>query len=269
MSLFKGRWVGVMKAKVLVIIVAVLVSACSNDKKDLGGGGGGGGQPTPTTTLFPPPVGGTTVPPNYTTGATADLTITDMTVFEQYTGRISNSPSEFKINVDLRDVDTSTTNNVYGGTVRISYKELTSSGTYIYPIPGTFVSGTTPTEAKYNKYVTQGMATLFKAFFEDRAGGLILVVDSIDDLGLWNGKVFFKNFQCNRNPGDPECNPVKPKRCWFISIGPYDCAAFKTGSLNGDGSWQIRTEIRTYPEDYTLLGSFREMNSNRALNITP
>lgn len=265
-----------MKTKVLVILIAVFVSACSSDKNDLGGNNPGNPQWTPTTTLFPNPGGGgTTTPPNYTTGATGDLVIPDLRIFEQYTGRIPNSPSEFKINIDLRDVDSSTATAAYGGTVRIYYKELTSSGSYIYPYPGTFVSGNTATEAMYNKFVTQGNATLFKAFFEDMAGGLIIVVDSIDDLGLWSGKVFFKNFQCNRNPGDPPCNPVKPKRCWFISIGPYDCAAFKTGRLITNsssslyGSWEINTSIRTYPEDYTLLGTFQDLDSEKALNITP
>jgi hypothetical protein len=264
-----------MKTKILIILMAVLVAACSNDKKDLGGGNGGTPQWTPTTTLYPAPPSGTTTPPVYVSGASTSLTIPDMRVFEQYTGRIPNSPSEFKIHIDLRDVDPSVSRAVYGGTIHIGYKELTSSGSYIYPTPGTFVSGNTPTEAMYNKFVTQGGATLFKGFFEDVAGGLIIVADSIDDLGIWSGKVFFKNFQCNRGPYDPPCNPVKPKRCWFISIGPYDCASFKTGNLITNpsstlyGSWEIKTDIRTYPEDYTLLGSFQNLDSQKALNITP
>lgn len=265
----KDNWGKGMKTKLMVLALAFTLAACSNDKKDLGGGGGG---PTPTaTTLFPPPPdgGGTTTPPVYSTGATANLTVPDLRILEEYTGRPMNSPSEFKINIDLRDVDPSTSSAAYGGTVRISYKELSSTGTAYYPTPGTFVSGNSASEARYNRFVTQGGATLFKAFFEDRAGAIVVVVDNIDDLGMWGGKVFFRNFYCPRGPNDPPCNPVKPKRCWFISLGPYDCAAFKTGSLNSDGSWQIRPEIRTYPEDYTLLGSFESMESRKALNMGP
>ncbi len=247
---------------ILLLAVVLSTAACSNDKKDLGGD-----NPQSPAGVVPPPVppgGGTPVPPTYPTGGTADFTIVSNTVLQQYTGRVPNGPSNFKVNIDLHNYGSGST-EAYGGSVKISYQEMNSSSQPIY-YQGVFVSGDNATEAKYNKHVTHGLGTWFKGFFEDTMGGVVVVVDQVDDLGLWGGKVFFKNFACGRGPYDPPCNYEKPKRCWFISIGPYDCGAFKTGGLNSDGSWKINTSVRDYPEDYTMLGSFTGMDSTRALN---
>lgn len=275
-------------AYVLLLTLALAMTACS-DKKSASGGGDGGAGPAPAGTLPPPVGGGSPNPPVYTSGATADLTI-DMSVYDEYTGRVANAPSNFKINVDLRKVGTvrvdssgvvvgsgGTVTDVFGGSIKISYQELNSAGSAVY-YQGVFQSGTTTNEAKYNRYVTHSSAQWFKAFFEDAMGGLVIVVDSIDEFGGWNGKVFFKNFECGRNAWEPPCNPTHPKRCWLTSAGPYQCAAFSTGGWSGSGEPRINMSSRQYPdgalyqhdgmtaEGYTLLGTFTGMDSNRALN---
>lgn len=256
-----------MKRSLIALLALVLVtSACSSDKKDMSGG-----NPQNPTGTFPPPPppGGTPIEPTYNSGSTADLTIVSNAVLEQYTGRVPNNPSNFKINVDMTHVS-GTSPKQYGGSVKISYRETNSSGQYVY-YQGHFISGGSTYDTRYNKHITSGSQNgWFKSFFEDLMGGLIIVVDQVnvidEDLTYWSGRVYFKNFQCGRNPWDPPCNWERPKRCWNISIGPYDCAAFKSGGLNGDGSWKINTAIRQYPEGYTLLGTFNNLEKNEALN---
>jgi hypothetical protein len=270
-----------MKKTYILLIALVLMTVSCSEKKS--GSDGGAPGPVPTgTTPPPPPTGSVPTAPTYTSGATADLSI-DMSVYDDYTGRLPNSPSNFKINVDLRAAGTvrvnsgmvvssgGTLQNVYGGSIKISYQEKDSSGNPVY-YQGTFQSGSSTNEARYNRFVTQGSGTWFKAMFEDIMGGLVLVVDSIDEFGRWNGKVYFKNFQCGRNAWDPPCNPERPRRCWLVSAGPYDCTAFKIGGTQHDPYdsnyiiWKVNMSSQEYPEGYTLLGTFSGMDSTKALN---
>lgn len=252
--------------RTLILLMALMLSTVACSKKS---GHNVGPGPSPSGTPPPPGGGGTPIPPVYNTGATADMTI-DMSVFDEYTGRMPNAPSNFKINVDLRDVDT-TSGEAYGGTVKISYQEIDSSGNPIY-YQGTFVSGNTVSEARYNKYVNHQSGQHFKAFFEDLMGGIIIVADSIDEFGDWNGKVYFKNFQCGRGPYDPPCNWERPRRCWLVSMGPYDCADYKVGGTIRDPFdndfiiWNMNMSSRVYPAEYTRLGSFTGLDSDKALN---
>ncbi len=256
-------------AYVLLLTLSLMTVACSEKKS---GGGDGGGTPT---AVVPPPVAGSVTPPApFTSGATATLNI-NMSAYEAYTGRVANNPSDFKVNIDLHSVGTPSaawgagTGTAYAGTIKVTYQELSSSGQPLY-YQGSFTSGSTLSEARYNQYTNSG--NYFKAMFEDSMGGVILVVDSVDEFDHWSGRVFFKNFQCGRTAWDPPCNSKPPRRCWLVSAGPYDCTAFKTGGTKKDPAdnkyiiWNVNTSSRTYPEDYIELGTFGGVDSSKALN---
>lgn len=257
-----------MKTLRMVLIAMVLITvAC--DKKESREIGGPGTSPTPVPAP-PAPSGGTSpTPPVYTSGATADFNM-DLSMYDEYTGRLPNSPSEFKINLDMRDYDTSASGKAYGGTLKISYREIDSSGNPYYKT-ASFTAGGNYSEARYNKYVSQGGAQWFKAYFEDAMGALILVADNTDEFGRMNGKIFFKNHLCGRNVWDPPCNPDRPRRCWLVSEGPYDCASYKTGRRindpieSGYRIWEVIMNRTEYPEGYLLLGTFEGLDGNQAL----
>ncbi|MBK9039787.1 MAG: hypothetical protein IPL83_11600 [Bdellovibrionales bacterium] len=67
------------------------------------------------------------------------------------------------------------------------------------------------------------------------------------------GKVYFKNFGLTYAPHPPT-------RCWFVSLGPYDCRAWKTDR-------SVDTTRSIYPDsDYVELGSFAGMVLDEAFN---
>src|SRR4029079_19613800 len=88
-------------------------------------GGGGSGSPLP----------GDPGTLNWTTGATADLTVSDVSVLQQYTGRPihfpSGTPITLRLNVDLRNVSPDA-QKLYGGAMRIAYSEPDYNGNHVY-----------------------------------------------------------------------------------------------------------------------------------------
>src|SRR5690606_27474375 len=75
----------------------------------------------------------------------------------------------------------------------------------------------------------------YHGFFQDRYGAIIIVIDSLNDLGdgqgptSGNGRIYFKNWENGAIPGQWPWGPLSPTSCWFISAGPYDCRTWKNG----------------------------------------
>lgn len=193
-------------------------------------------------------------------GATATFSLHSLERLMEYTMQARNNPQNVRINVNL----TNKGGNKYGGTVSISY---TDGGQYY---EGYFTSGDSGSDNKYNIWFTKDGKEVYHGFFEDYYGAIVVVVDGLESDGdgqapdKASGRVYFKNFDLAYAP-----NPLygylpgwgNPRTfCWFISIGPYDCRAWKSG--NG-----VDTTRAINPDSgYKLLGSFSGLDVEDAFN---
>lgn len=206
--------------------------------------------------FYPPYVGpGQNPGANLIYGGTAELKFLSAAVYREYAQRyISNLSqlSDVKINLNLNKYS----NEAYGGTVTVRY--VLNGVTY----EGFFTSGDTSDAVKYNIWFTKNNNKVWHGLFEDFLGAIVVVIDGVASLGdglsnddLVSGSIWFKNFE-------PTPAPHPPTYCWFVSLGPYDCRAWKSGTgintkqgpepLSGDG--------------YTKLGTFQDLDVNKAFN---
>ena len=183
-----------------------------------------------------------------------------------------NNPTNIKIGVDLHDYG----NARYGGILKISYTENGQT------VDIRLTTGGSNEEVIHNTWFTWQGKSVFHAFFEDDkpiwadvAGGVILVIDNSNDLGdggsdaLVSGSVYYANFAPASAYGYPP--PQADRRCWFVTLGPYDCRAFLVGDT-------IVSTSALYPESrtqsaggstvapYKKLGTFTNLNMNAAFN---
>lgn len=277
---------------ILFIVLAVAGTGCGSKKSgggstgDVGvnpGGGGTGGVP-PITDPDPslnPDVG----------GATATLTLSSKSALDQYVGWTTNSPSEFKVVVNLKKYATFAKSGGgfdygFGGYVTIQFKDGSANYSDVfssmwnggYPYYNTVRSN--EENHKYNllssDYPGQNGAMAYHGFFEDArvprlvppmygapifGGAVVLVIDSMNDLGdgqgptSANGSVWFKNYFAQYPMG-----PLPYTSCWFITAGPYDCRAWP--SSNG-----VNTKAALNPNNgYVRLGRFTNLNLKAAFN---
>lgn len=193
-------------------------------------------------------------------GGSAPLDIVSVSRLIEYTTEARNNPTNIRINLNL----TKQSSQTYGGTASISYEDY-------YSYEGNFTSGSKTSDNKYNVWLQKDGTTAFHAFFEDGLGAIIVVIDEFQITGgdgegpgdLVNGKVYFKNFDPNDAPPGYTFWPgiyVERNHCWFISLGPNDCRAWK----DGDG---VDTYRAIYPDSgYKLLGTFEGLSLQEAFN---
>ena len=68
-----------------------------------------------------------------------------------------------------------------------------------------------------------------------------------------SGSVWFKNFTLTYAPHPPT-------HCWFVSLGPYDCRAWRA-------EHGVNTTAAVLPDSgYVKLGSFSELSLEEAFN---
>ncbi len=251
---------------VSVALVAALAAGCAKRKSD---------EAPP---VAPPPAdGGPTDrgegfdPSGVGGGANSNIVTfkpTNLSVFSDYVKiHPINTPEKFQLKVDLDDIG----GGRYAGRIEISYYDYGKWWT------GSFESGSGVnqvsyknryvglSEAEFNRWFTWQGKRVFHGFFQDSIGAVILVIDDGIDLGdgggLINvsGSVYYKNFAL---PGtyDP---PASGEKCWFLMIGPYNCATFK----GADGF--VNTFSALYPaasDGYQKLGTFQGLNRLKAFN---
>lgn len=199
---------------------------------------------------------------NWEYGGTTTFKLYSLERLMEYTMQARNNPTNVRINVNL----TNKGGNRYGGTVSISY---TDNGQYY---EGFFTSGDSEGDNKYNIWFEKDGKNVYHGFFEDYYGAIVLVVDEMDAdsegdgqaPSKVSGRVYFKNFDLAYAP-----NPLygylpgfgSPRTfCWFISIGPYDCRAWKDGE-------KVKTTKAINPDSgYKLLGSFEDLDLEDAFN---
>lgn len=225
-----------MRALATVFITAALLltAGCASEKAaplpaDPGTPGGtcrGCTAPTPTDTggTVPDAPTGTGTNPTqtgYDSGATATLEASTSMLAAMFYNSVPNNPTNIRINIDL---------NRTGEEVIISYMDNgqiheAALGT-VHPY-NTSIRG-----SRYNGWTTNGSSPVWKGFFQDGYGAIVVVVDRYLGIGDGNaqmlgGSVWFQNFPEARYPST-QYAPFQgsEKMCWEIVRGPYDCRTF-------------------------------------------
>ena len=84
----------------------------------------------------------------------------------------------------------------------------------------------------YNGWYEQDGKQVYKAFFQDYWGAIVVILDGGASQGdgqapqFLSGAVYFQNFD-RSYPNFQKQGPLK--MCWEIEIGPYDCRTFLVG----------------------------------------
>lgn len=193
-------------------------------------------------------------------GSTAQLNLSggNSTLAQFFYNSVPNNPTNVQINIDLsRQTDS----------VIISYDD---GGQHNDAGLGTVhPSNSSVSDSTYNGWVNQGGQAMWKGFFQDSYGAIVIVIDHVLGTGdgsatLVGGSVFFQNFD-QYYPNNPQQGPLK--MCWQISYGPYDCRTFLVGD-------NIVMTSMVYPDPnnhgpvrnigYRKLGDFGGMSRSAA-----
>ncbi len=243
-----------MKARTLLVLITALtvVHCAKKEGADTSSGS------TPAAQAYYPPVVGVGQNPgaNLIYGGTSPFKFESASVYRDYSKRYIqnlNQLSDVKVNLNLGKIG-----DAYGGTITVQY--VYGGTTY----QGFFTSGDTAEAVKYNIWFTKSGNKVWHGIFEDFLGSIVVVIDGVASLGdglaaedKVTGSVWYKNFEIT-----PYTNVHPPTYCWFVSLGPYDCRAWKSG--NG-----INTKQGPEPlsgDGYTKLGTFDDLDVSKAFN---
>ncbi len=229
------------------------------------------------TGTYIPPANGTSYLPGTTqvgidwnvggTGAVNGVTYNSFYDYLGYQpGMIGNGtalPTDFRINLNLRPYK-NTKYNGYGGVITIGFtdgnggKHEDRFSSLVNPI------GIIHSNEENNKYNTFNAGkTQWQGFFQDPFGAVIVIIDQVIDLGdgggaTYGGEIWVKNMPGAFSAYSPTGTyPLAPTSCWFISLGPGDCRAWKT-----DRAIDI-TKAQTQDPDnnYRKVGRFSGLSS--------
>ena len=200
--------------------------------------------------------GGSTYNP-YATGSTADFNVDVAALRDFFVPRANvMNPIHIDINVNM-----ATTLDP----VIIGYDE-TAGGGWERAL-GTHHPDTGVQDSSLNGWYTINGQTVYKGFFQDRYGAIILIVNGSgtgvgDGLpGAVSGKVYYQNFAY----GNPQQGPLK--MCWQITAGNHDC---RTYLINGaiEMASALAPNVNDHGPDmpigYQYLGSFSNLDRSKA-----
>lgn len=275
-----------------LIAGVVFLSACAKEAaKDSGADGGTGLTPATTTTL---PTGDDTRGDDgdaqrgtdWSSGATASLVVDpwtgNKTMLDYYSSAHPlNNPQDIRISVKLSDHG----GNQFGGQIFISYYDNNQYYTgRFYALNQKVAKGVShghegKNYAVYNKWFSWGGKQVFHGFFQDRSGGIMLIVDQALDNGdgagasELSGEIWLRNFA-----GSQAGQGTIP--CWFIENGPYDCRTFlineetvsTTSALYPTQSLYSSNSNPYYVENapsrnWRRLGKFSGLNKAKAFGL--
>lgn len=216
-----------------------------------------------------------TLPPNFGApgnspgvgGATVAL-VSDSITMQAYAGHPVNNPQSLQININLSNGSgIAGSGGNFAGYVTVSYND--NGIQHSDPLYSGVGSDT-----RYNLWYTDPGTgkQIFHGFFEDEppsypetttAGGVILVLDHNDSFNpgdgqplgqSWSGSLWFRNYNVGTFP-------KPPTRCWFISLGPYDCQSWTSGGTT------VNPTLAIYPDSgYQRLGTFSGLDIRSAFN---
>lgn len=173
------------------------------------------------------------------------------------------SPQNVRINIDMARVRDS---------IIVSYTDA-ATGRYVEAAVGTIHPQSGFQSAIYNGWRTEGGKSVYKGFFQDQYGALIVIINRTSSQGdgqvgqFIGGEVWYQNF-----PVGYQYAPVQgpEKMCWEISMGPYDCRSFivNPGSryeqVSMTSSPTPTTKGPDAPRYYNKLGDFDGISATAA-----
>ncbi|MCX7979158.1 MAG: hypothetical protein N2578_09165 [Bdellovibrionaceae bacterium] len=246
----------------MAVTLALLATGCANSSSSGGNINPAGGDNavtpiTPTTPPVVPPGNGPIQTSGY--GATTAFVPVSNQEMNTWVAKYPlNYPTDYKITVDLRDQG----GHLYAGYVTISFQDAgqlrsyTLSSGFNLNQDIRYANGNGMYDYAYNMWFMSGGRRVFSGYFADNVGAIVLVIDNVVDLGdaqggvSLSGRVYYKNFGVTSAPESPY------RKCWFITLGPYQCVSQAVSSKNA-----------LYPESasgYKLLGTFSGLNRLQA-----
>jgi hypothetical protein len=194
----------------------------------------------------------------YDSGSTAALTLSGgtSTLAQMFYNSNPNNPTNVRVNINLqRQTDSVIISYVDGGRV------VEAGVGVVHPYSGI-------SRAQFNGWVNQNGKSVYKAFFQDSYGAVVLIIDKMLSQGdgqpgeFMGGSVWFQNF--NRYyPNAPLQG--NEKMCWEISMGPYDCRTFLVGDTVSMGSSQYpNNKGPNANSNYVKLGDFSGISRKAA-----
>lgn len=229
-------------------------------------------------------------------GASVNFVVTDKSAFDTYLGWTSNTPTDLKININVKKYfDDGGADKGFGGYVKIKFKDNgvsfsdTFSSMWLGGYPAYNTVETNSKNHRYNllsktypaksgqPYVpgTRGYHGFFETTNVQRlippyygqpifSGAIILVIDKTTEVHLNDGQpptVTSSGSVYFKNIiAQYPMGPLPYTSCWFISAGPYDCRTWRH-----DG--KVQTKRSLYPDsEYTKLGNFYGLDMQKAFN---
>ncbi len=261
-----------IKLNILLLLLSGLLVGCGSSNPSSG-----------TSSVVDPDTGVETVTGPYwdedDAGSAVSFKLRSVNRFNEYANENFDDPQNVQININLQK--TSDTATTYEGTLRLGFREHTrdfdgsvrsdyedfeheffSGGSGLGG--GGFDNSSTENSNKYNRWYTDKTSgkRVFKAFFQDEEGPIILIIDKVNTVGdgqapkSGSGSLWFKRFS-GAQASQP--NTV----CWIISLGPYDCRPWKSGR-------GIDIERAINPDNgYRKLGTFSGLDLTKALDGDP
>ena len=221
-------------------------------------------------------------------GTSAPITITNSLTFEDFRlGVPVNSMKDIqnlRVYVKLGKVSRQ---KYYAGRVTIAYEDYGREK----PFRSISFHSGNGANAQYNVWLKK---TKFHGFFQENNGALILVINRITSVrpnpdappvmsyggSIWTmqfrttfgGRNSCNNhdqkyvFQYNQNPPGGELIPTlseRNKKCWFLTIGPFDCRTWRKGK-------GVNTFKAVEPDDrcYSKLGTFEGLDIPKAFGVS-
>ena len=127
-------------------------------------------------------------------------------------------------------------------------------------------------DTSLNKWYTANGATVWKGFFQDSFGAIVIVMDRAIGAGdgkapsIIGGSIWFQNFALPANGylnADPHQGTTK--MCWQISMGNHDCRTFLVGgNINMTSSLYPSGYGPNMPTGYEKLGDFDGLSRTAA-----
>lgn len=243
-----------MKTQTLIAALALaMLAGCASQKSDTAATSAtasGGGETS--TTLVPGAPTGTGTDPTvtgYSYGSTASIVLNGSALSRLFYNSRPVSATNPRINIDLQST---------GSAVTVSYVE---SGVLHQAVFGSInPTNSSVVDTSLNGWVSQNGGNVWKGFFQDSFGAIVLVIDKSVEQGdgtatsILGGSVWFQNFQ-QSNYQNPIQGPNK--MCWQITAGPYDCRSFLVNNvINMTSSLYPTTRGPNKTSYYEKLGDF-------------
>jgi hypothetical protein len=201
--------------------------------------------------------GGSNGQGGYYSGATAAITNVQ-SLGELFFNSYPNNPQQIQVNIDM---------NRSRDSVIISYVD---GGVYKEAGLGTQHPYSSHSNSSYNGWVTEGSSRVYKGFFQDEYGAVVVVIDKVLNVGdgqpapYVGGSIWFQNFGDNPTYDNPHWkywSEVRDRMCWQITYGPYDCRTFLVGSsvvMNSSPDPTTRGPSRS--KTFKKLGNFNGLS---------